>query len=58
MQYNKGRKNKPSDPCLRIDLVFSKKGAKFAKSVKENILIIYAPPVVARGTSALLFKKF
>ncbi len=43
MQYNKGRKNKPSDPCLRIDLVFSKKGAKFAKSVKENILIIYAP---------------
>lgn len=35
-----------------IDLEVSKKGAKFAKSVKENSLIIYAPPVAARGTSA------
>lgn len=26
-----------------VDLVVSKKGAKFVKSVKENILIIYAP---------------
>lgn len=39
-----------------VDLVVSKKGAKFVKSVKENILIIYAPPVLARGTSAYLFK--
>lgn len=26
-----------------VDLVVSKKGVKFVKSVKENILIIYAP---------------
>ena len=38
-----GRKNKPSDPLFTDYLVVSKKGTKFAKSVKENILIIYAP---------------
>lgn len=32
-----------------VDLVVSKKGAKFVKSVKENILIIYAPCVGARN---------
>ncbi len=41
---------------FQIDLEVSKKDAKFARSVKENSLIIYAPSVMARGTSAYLFK--
>lgn len=38
------------------DLCVSGRMVNFAKSVKEIVLIIYAPPNGARGTSAPLFK--